>query len=66
MKKRCAKGALTYIQDGTIIGLGGGSTVAHLVDYIVEAGLRVKVVTPSFSTAQLCAIRDLKYFSLGL
>lgn len=54
MKKRCAKEALKYIKDNTIIGLGGGSTISYLVSFIKEAGLNVKVVTPSFNTASLC------------
>lgn len=55
MKKRCAKEALKYIKDNSIIGLGGGSTISYLVSFIKEAGLNVKVVTPSFNTASLCA-----------
>lgn len=54
MKQRCAREALKLIKDGMIIGLGGGSTIAYLVDYVKEAALEVKVVTPSFTTAKLC------------
>lgn len=54
MKKRCAKEALKYIKDKSIIGLGGGATISHLVSYIKEAGLDVAVVTPSFQTEKLC------------
>lgn len=54
MKKRCAKEALKYIKDNSIIGLGAGSTISHLVHYIKEEQIKVKVVTPSFSTENIC------------
>lgn len=60
MKKRCAKEALKYIKDNSIIGLGGGSTISYLVSFIKEAGLNVKVVTPSFNTANLCVQNGLE------
>ena len=34
MKQRCAREALKYIKNGMIIGLGGGSTISYLVEYI--------------------------------
>lgn len=54
MKKLCAQKALSLIKDNMVIGLGGGSTVSYLIGYIKEAGLNVKVVSPSYKTAQLC------------
>lgn len=55
LKKECAKEALKYIKNDTIIGLGGGSTISHLIRYIKEdKNLKVKVVTPSFKTKLLC------------
>lgn len=60
MKKECAREALKYIKDNTIIGLGGGSTISYLVSFIKEAGLKVKVVTPSFQTANLCVENGLE------
>lgn len=55
LKKECAKEALKYIKNNTIIGLGGGSTISHLIRYIKEdKNLKVKVVTPSFKTKLLC------------
>ncbi len=47
LKRKCAKEALKYIKDNSVIGLGGGTTISYLVSYIKEAGLNVKVVTPS-------------------
>lgn len=60
MKKRCAKEALRYIKDKSVIGLGGGSTISYLVSFIKEAGLDVSVVTPSFNTEKLCIENGLK------
>lgn len=60
MKKKCAKEALKYIKDNTIIGLGGGSTISYLASFIKEVGLNVKVVTPSFNTANLCVQNGLE------
>lgn len=60
MKKACAKEALKYIKDNTVIGLGGGSTVSFLVEYIKEAELNVKIVTPSFHTQMLCVNKGLQ------
>lgn len=55
LKKACAKEALKYIKNNTIIGLGGGSTISYLIDYIKEdKDLNVKVVTPSMKTQMLC------------
>ncbi|MBC2580082.1 ribose 5-phosphate isomerase A [Clostridium sp. DJ247] len=55
LKKACAKEALKYIKSNTIIGLGGGSTISYLIDYIKEnEKLEVKVVTPSVKTKMLC------------
>lgn len=54
LKKNCAKEAVKQIKNNTIIGLGGGSTIAYLIDFIKENNLQVKVVTPSFKTRMLC------------
>ena len=55
LKKDCAKEALKYIKSNTIIGLGGGSTISYLIDYIRDnKDLKVKVVTPSVKTKMLC------------
>ncbi len=55
LKKACAKEALKYIKNNTIIGLGGGSTISYLIDYIKEDKyINVKVVTPSMKTQMLC------------
>ena len=60
MKKTCAKEALKFIKDNSVIGLGGGSTISYLVDFIKEANLNVEIVTPSFNTELLCVKQGLK------
>jgi ribose 5-phosphate isomerase A len=55
MKKRCALKALELIEDGMTIGLGGGSTISFLISFIRDAQRDVQIVTPSYSTASLCA-----------
>ncbi|WP_207393254.1 ribose 5-phosphate isomerase A [Bacillus sp. Cs-700] len=59
LKQKCAKAALAYITDDTIIGLGGGSTIGYLIDFIKEEKLNVKVVTPSLKTKHLCVRQGL-------
>ncbi|MDO5352989.1 MAG: ribose 5-phosphate isomerase A [Succinatimonas sp.] len=54
MKRRCAKEALKYIENGMIVGLGGGSTISYLVEYLEKENLDIQVVTPSHQTAMLC------------
>lgn len=61
VKKLCAKEALKLIKSNTIIGLGGGSTISYLIDYIKEnKDLQVKVVTPSVKTKLLCIQKGLE------
>lgn len=54
MKKRCAHEALKLIKDGMVVGLGGGTTISYLVEFIQEKNLDIKVVSPSMTTLQLC------------
>lgn len=55
MKKRCALKALELIEDGMTVGLGGGSTISFLITFIRDTQRNVKIVTPSYATATLCA-----------
>lgn len=59
MKEKCAIAALDLIQDGMTIGLGGGSTVALLLDKLIESGRRVDIVTPSADIYNLCLAKGL-------
>lgn len=54
MKRKCAQEAVSKIKDGMIIGLGGGSTVAFMIQEIKEKALKVQAVTPSMQTEALC------------
>lgn len=49
MKKICAKYASKFIKDGMVVGLGGGSTIQYLIDYVKDKD--IQVVTPSVKTA---------------
>jgi ribose 5-phosphate isomerase A len=56
LKKEAAAKAITLISDNSTVGLGAGSTIAYMVDFLkkeIENGLQVKFVTSSFSTRQL-------------
>lgn len=63
MKQRCAREALKYINNHSVVGLGGGSTIAYLVQFIKEANLDVKIVTPSYQTELLCIEKGLDVVS---
>ena len=55
LKKNCAIEAIKYIKSGMIIGLGGGRSIAYLIEHIKEdKNLNVKIVTPSTKTRLLC------------
>ncbi|GGD14758.1 ribose 5-phosphate isomerase A [Pontibacillus salipaludis] len=54
LKRKIAKRALDEIEEDTIVGLGGGSTIKHLVYLLKDSGRSVKVVTPSWETKQHC------------
>lgn len=54
MKRKCAKLAYDMIQDGMIVGLGGGSTVALLIGELENNPKQIQAVTPSADTMELC------------
>ncbi len=57
-KKRAAKEASLLIKEGQVIGLGTGSTVNYLIEYLAERiqkeSLRIQAVPTSIATAE-CA-----------
>lgn len=56
LKKEAARSAVSFIKDNSIVGLGAGSTVACMVDFIsseVKNGLKLQLVTASYTTSQL-------------
>ena len=57
LRKLCAKKAMEYIKNNTIIGLGAGRNIACLIELIsksTEDDFKIKVVTPSENTRNLC------------
>ena len=42
LKEKCALEALKYIKDQSIVGLGGGSTIAYLVEFLAKKKFRYK------------------------
>jgi len=62
LKKQAAQKAATLVEDNTIVGLGAGSTIAFLVEFLeksIEDGLDIEFVTSSFSTLQLLQKKSL-------
>lgn len=56
LKEEAARTAIGFIKDNTTVGLGAGSTIAHLVKLLlpkIKAGLQIEFVTASYSTHQL-------------
>ena len=51
MKKKCALYASKLVKDGMVVGLGGGSTISYLIDYVKDKD--IKVVSPSSRTVLL-------------
>ena len=55
-KKEAAKKAITLIKNNSIVGLGAGSTMAHLALFLkeeIQKGLQVKVFSSSYNTRSL-------------
>jgi ribose 5-phosphate isomerase A len=58
LKQAAAQKALELVQDGTLIGLGSGSTARYFtegVGRLVQQGLKVRAVPTSRATAELAA-----------
>jgi ribose 5-phosphate isomerase A len=56
LKKEAAQKAVSFIKSNTIVGLGAGSTIAHMVDFLsedIKNGLVLTMVTSSFNTHEL-------------
>ena len=55
-KKEAARKAITFIKNGNTIGLGAGSTIAFMIEFLadeVKKGVELKLLTSSFTTHQL-------------
>ena len=56
LKKEAAKEAVNLVGNKTIVGLGAGSSIGYLLQFLslqIENGLSIQFVTSSFSTRQL-------------
>lgn len=63
LRRECAKKAMGYIKNNSIIGLGAGRNILALIDLISEemkSGFKVKVVTPSDTTREICFERGIE------
>lgn len=65
VKEKCAEAALPWIESGMTIGLGGGSTIQHLINRIHANQLDVTIVTPSFVTRRACLEKGLRVVETG-
>ncbi|MBS1596968.1 MAG: ribose 5-phosphate isomerase A [Bacteroidetes bacterium] len=55
-KKQAAAKAITLVKNQSTVGLGAGSTIAYMVDFLkieIKKGLDIKLTTSSFNTKQL-------------
>ena len=55
-KRRAAEASLEFVEAGMVVGLGTGSTAAHMIELLgakVRNGLKVTAVPTSAATAQL-------------
>ena len=67
LKTASALKAVELIRNNSIIGLGAGSTMAFMVEYLadeVKNGLQIQVVSSSFSTRELLLQKGFKVLSI--
>jgi ribose 5-phosphate isomerase A len=68
-KRRAAQQAITYVEDGSIVGVGTGSTVAHFIDELgrIKGRIEAAVSSSDKSTAllQQAGIRVIDLNSAG-
>ena len=60
-KREAARIASTLVEDNTLVGLGDGSTVRLLAEYLIErmnAGLEIRLYTSSLQTLEFLQRRD--------
>ena len=65
-KQKAARAALDYIKDGMIVGLGTGSTVSFLLDYISEKELDITGVTTSKDTSRKCRTLGIRVVDIDM
>ena len=58
LKKLSAESSMNFVENGFILGLGGGGrSIGYMIEMLsekVKGGFKVKVVTPSLKTKHLC------------
>jgi ribose 5-phosphate isomerase A len=59
-KRNAAKAALNYIEDDTVLGVGTGSTVNHLIDLLPGVKDRIRAIVSS-STATTARLEELGF-----
>ena len=62
-KQLAAEYSLNFIEDGMIVGLGTGSTVAYLIQKLserIKAGLNITIVSTSQATSKLASSLGIK------
>ncbi|HEX9766811.1 MAG TPA: ribose-5-phosphate isomerase RpiA [Nitriliruptorales bacterium] len=64
-KRAAGEAAAELVEDGMLLGLGTGSTVAYLLDGIAERGLDVSGVPTSEATAQRCRALGIRLLDPG-
>lgn len=55
LKKSAARKAISFIKDNTTVGLGAGSTITFMIEFLAEEvkkGLALNLLTSSFTTHQ--------------
>jgi ribose 5-phosphate isomerase A len=68
LKEEAARTAIEFIKENTIVGLGAGSTIAHLVKLLlpkITAGLQIQFVTSSYHTHQLLIQHELPVLAIS-
>lgn len=68
-KQEAAAKAITFIREDSIVGLGAGSTIAYIAEYLktkINEGLSIKLVSSSFTTKQLLLKENLTVLPVEL
>lgn len=66
LKWACAEAAMPLIREGMTIGLGGGTTIHHLIELLSSQPIHqhLFIVTPSFATRSFCLQKGLTVLNL--
>lgn len=65
-KRRAARAAMRYVEDGMIVGVGTGSTVAHFIDALAERRNDIEgAVSSSEQSTRLLKERGIPVFDLN-